>query len=223
MNADVQDFLKLSWRRVCSNIGAFGDINKVFDEITKKYTKEGRYYHNLNYISRCLEEFCTIRHLAKDPNAVELAIWVHSFYCDPKRTEKFNKKQSAVYAKRICQTLHLSRDFEKHVANLVMATRYTEGAWEVETDGWLISDVIFSQLGSPPEEFDWTMQQIRKEYSHLTNDKEFVESRAVLFVPILTRHNIFHTGEFRRKYEGQARENLSRYVFNAYQQYSGMV
>lgn len=57
------------------------------------YSEPHRHYHNFHHIADSLAEFDRARHLAREPLAVELAIWFHDTVYDTRAGN--NEEQSA--------------------------------------------------------------------------------------------------------------------------------
>ncbi len=90
MNAPSSDRLARLWRQVST---ATGDPQSIYRELASLYSQPHRYYHNLHHIAECLAEFDSVRHLASQPVAVELAIWFHDAIYDTRAQD--NEERSA--------------------------------------------------------------------------------------------------------------------------------
>jgi predicted metal-dependent HD superfamily phosphohydrolase len=71
----------------------------------------------------------------------------------------------------------------------------------------LLLDVDLSILGRAPSLFDSYDRAIRAEYQFVP-DKQYREARTCILSGFLNREFIYHTDDFRRQYEQQARANL---------------
>ena len=72
------------WTALWQRLGAQGDANAVYDNLIARYSEPHRAYHTLEHIGHCLDEFEQVRHLATNPDAVELALWYHDAIYDTK-------------------------------------------------------------------------------------------------------------------------------------------
>src|SRR6266850_1795575 len=86
------------WAALWCAIGASGDPSLWYERLTAAYAEPQRVYHNQQHIAECLAQFDAVRHLARQPEAVEVAIWFHDAVYDPKGAD--NEEQSANLAKR---------------------------------------------------------------------------------------------------------------------------
>ena len=79
-------------------------------------------------------------------------------------------------------------------------------------DARLMVDIDLASLGTPPEIFDQNTANIRKEYSHVSDD-HFRRGRAQFFKKMLeNRPSIYLTPYFRERYEAQAQENIAKTI-----------
>jgi predicted metal-dependent HD superfamily phosphohydrolase len=173
------------------------------------YAEQHRHYHNARHIGECLKEFDSVRELAGQPLAVELAIWFHDAIYDPHASD--NEERSAGLAGQFLSSAGLGRQFQEPVARLVLATKQHDGS--LHPDAPLLVDVDLSILGQPPERFWQYENQIRAEYEWVPNEV-FATRRAEILEQFLARKRIYSTDNFFRKYEAQARMNLRASVEN---------
>lgn len=191
------------WERV----GAKGDGNRVYAELAANYGELHRAYHTLAHIEHCLDEFEHVRHLAKNPDSIEMALWFHDVIYDTKA--KDNEEKSAELAQDVARSAGLSAQFGKKVIDLIRATTHQEVL--SDPDAQLIVDIDLSALGLPATVFDENTAKIRKEYAWVPEDA-FVTGRSKILKSFLRRKHIYVTKFFRKKYEARARRNILRYL-----------
>ena len=154
----------------------------------------------------CLAEFDAARGLAKQPEAVELALWFHDAIYDA--TAADNEERSAALAKE-CLTAAGRSVLGQTVAALVMATKLHNA--NVGSDAALVVDVDLSILGQNERRFAEYEAGIRAEYAWVAQ-KVFNTKRAEILQGFLKRQRIYTTEHFWRKYEVPARRNLERAI-----------
>ena len=73
--------------------GLHGDPLRWLGQLTNAYSEPHRHYHTLRHVTECLTEFNSVRHLARQPVAVEMAIWFHDAIYDTHAQD--NEERSA--------------------------------------------------------------------------------------------------------------------------------
>lgn len=68
----------------------------VFRLVAEHYSEPGRHYHTLEHIGYCLHRLDDVRHLLRDADAAELALWFHDTVYDPSRDD--NELRSAFFS-----------------------------------------------------------------------------------------------------------------------------
>jgi len=200
MNPPNQD----RWNHLCGAVGANETAKDWYARLTKAYNEPQRHYHNWQHIAECLAEFDGARHLAQQPDAVELALWFHDAVYDSKAAD--NEERSAALAKQCLASCGVSQMVAEAVESLVMATKHHEAKEHV--DAGLTIDVDLSILGREEARFFEYERQIRAEYAWVPAEV-FSAKRAEILEKFLARERIYTTELFRRKYEKQARANLA--------------
>jgi len=208
------------WRALCRRIGAVDNPNTgrsvidTYKELVNAYTG-GRFYHNTDHIDEGLWAIDQIRHLAKDPDAIEAAWWFHDFIYDT--TKNDNEQRSAGKAITILGELRPHNTpaklyFELKVRDLVLATRHRE--IPDDPDARLIVDIDLLSLGAPPRVFERNTANIRLEYlCSVPDDKVFAQGRADFFRRFMAnRSSVYLTEHFRDKFEAQAQKNIKRTI-----------
>jgi predicted metal-dependent HD superfamily phosphohydrolase len=186
-------------------IAAKGDPLAVYRELCSLYSQSHRHYHNLCHVAECLAEFYAARSLAREPMAVELALWFHDAVYDTKAHD--NEEKSAELARRHLSEAGARADLCAAVTSLVMATKQHDPS--LHPDAPLVVDVDLSILGRPQARFDEYESQIRREYDWVAA-ATFAAKRAEILERFLARERIYSTEPFFRKYEETARVNLCR-------------
>ncbi len=193
------------WAALWKRLGARGDASTVYSDLATRYSEPHRAYHTLEHIGHCLDELEQVRHLATNPDAVELALWYHDAIYDTKT--KDNEERSAMLAVEVARNALLSDNLGQLIANLITATKHT--AAPTDPDVQLLVDIDLSILGQSENKFDEYERQVRKEYQWVPED-QFVAGRSAILKSFLGRPNIYSTQFFRNKYETQARANIAR-------------
>jgi len=181
-------------------------------ELSGLYRAEDRHYHNLSHIKAMLALAGDYRASLHDPEAVEAAIWFHDAIYDSKA--KDNEAQSAALAEK---KLAGRTDAERlgRVSAMILATSthqlpsFDDAA--ALRDASLFLDMDLSILGAAPAAFDAYERAVRREYAWV-EEPMWRAGRGTVLKTFLARTNIFHTDEFRRRFEPQARQNIARSI-----------
>ncbi len=184
--------------------------NALKDELSTLYKAEGRHYHNLAHIEAMLALTSGHRGLLSDPEAVEAAIWFHDAIYDSRA--KDNEVRSAALAETRLAG-HTDAGRLSRITAMILATathqlpRFEDAA--AIRDASLFLDMDLSILGAAPDAFDAYERAVRREYAWV-EEPAWRAGRSAVLNNFLTRPHIFHTEEFRRRFEPQARLNIAR-------------
>lgn len=214
------------WRALCQRIGARDNpitgrtVDGTYNELVAAYTGPDRYYHNLNHISDGLALIDEVLHLAKDPDALEMAWWWHDYIYDA--ISSTNEDDSAQMANKALTDLliynfGLGRYFRSRVTQLIKSTKHDHvpDTNDATNDRCLIIDIDLALLAAQPEVFDQNTAKIRNEYG-VISDEDFRVGRARFFRNFLAnRPSIYLTDYFRDKYEAKAQKNVQRLIAKA--------
>src|SRR5262245_24634607 len=179
------------WAGLWQAVGARGDPLPWYERLSSAYAQPHRHYHNQQHIAECLVEWDRARHLARNLEAIELALWFHDAVYDPKAGD--NEEQSADLAKRCLAEAALPDAFTDMVGQLVMATKGHEVAADGDTA--VMIDVDLSILGQPEKRFVEYEAQIRQEYAWVPRII-FAPKRAKILKTFLARERIYTTDWF---------------------------
>ena len=117
MNGPGQD----RWLALLRSASASGAASGWYERLTSAYAEPQRHYHNRKHIAECLEEFDQARHLARQPIAVELALWFHDAVYEPKAGD--NEERSAALAKECLNECGIGAPVVDAVSRLILATK----------------------------------------------------------------------------------------------------
>lgn len=172
------------------------------------YGHPPRDYHNLRHVQACLALLDRHRGLARDPDAVEAAIFLHDCVYLAGRDD--NEQRSAFVAGMLLREAGAEAARIARVGELILATRHVHAP--PDGDCALIQDIDLAGLAAAPEEFDREGAAIRREFAAYS-DEEFRRGRREFLQALLARPQIYCTPTFRQAYETRARENLARALY----------
>lgn len=195
------------WNDLCREAEASKGVQRWYNQLLQLYSEPHRHYHSCQHIAECFKEFDRARVLAREPLAVELAIWFHDAIYNPRAAD--NEERSAGLAAQFLTETGDVKNLKFSVVQLVLATKVHDGF--LHADAPLMVDVDLSILGQAPERFWKYEQQIRQEYEWVP-EETFAAKRAEILERFLSRKKIFSTESFFRKYEEQARSNLAESI-----------
>jgi predicted metal-dependent HD superfamily phosphohydrolase len=195
------------WNGLCDQIGTQKETAAWYDQLAGLYSEPHRHYHNAQHIADCLNEFDSARTIAREPLAIELALWFHDAVYDPRAPD--NEERSAELAARFIVKTNAAKAIQPSVVQLVLATKTHDGS--LHADAPLMVDIDLSIFGKSPERFWEYEKQIRKEYEWVP-ENIFKSKRAEILKRFLAREKIFNTELFFSKYEQPARANLAESI-----------
>ncbi len=209
MPATDRDQLRSRFTTLCTRVGLLDSV-EVFEALYERYTAPDRHYHDIRHITASLAELDGVRQLARDPAAIELAIWFHDCVYEAHRMD--NEEQSAVIARQSLQRMGAHSSLTEAVNQMILATRHTAPA--TKPDEQLLTDIDLAPLGASSDVFEANGRLIRREYAHL-DDQSYARGRAKILRSFLSRASIFATELFAGRYEQQARANLAHAINGA--------
>jgi predicted metal-dependent HD superfamily phosphohydrolase len=193
------------WTALWHRLGAQGDGGAVFTEIAAAYDEPARAYHTAEHIADCLAQFDLSRHLARQADVVEAAIWFHDLVYVPGRPD--NEELSAARARTMLRAALVPSEVAGRINALVLETHHATTAHEA--DGALLCDIDLSILGRSPEAFARFERQIRQEYAGVP-ESMYRRGRSHILRTFLARASIYQTDWFRQRFERRARSNLEQ-------------
>ena len=195
-----------SWLRMWRELGAPAGDEGLHRRLLDAWNGPQRHYHTLQHLRECLALFEPVKHLAQRPAEVELALWFHDAFYEPRRHD--NEERSAAWAvEAAAAAAGVASDVGQRISRLIMLTCGHQPPGDA--DGQWLVDVDLSILGADRERFDESDGQIRLEYAHVP-DIDFRAGRSKVLLGFLERPRLYCTSHFHSLLETRARDNLGR-------------
>ncbi len=196
------------WQKLMREIG-LGTNMDTFDKLVSNYNQRHRHYHNQDHIKATLRHLDESKHLANDPNAIEIALWFHDAVYKPFSSS--NELDSANWAYKFLREQQAGEEFCSLVRSLIMVTLHD--SLPNENDEKLMVDIDLSILGSKRETYAKFETWIRKEYK-LIPKFLFKKKRKEVLTGFLERERIYSHNYFHEKLEERARTNITNALIN---------
>jgi predicted metal-dependent HD superfamily phosphohydrolase len=182
-----------------SDVAALGCTNtshstNVLNGILARYAEPHRRYHSVNHVVHVLKAADDL--LAAEGvdlqsemgRTVRLALWYHDAIYDVRSGS--NEQDSAVLAESELALLKLSVHVRMAIARLIMITKYP--AIPTSHDEAIVHDADLVILRAPREVYRRYVDQVRAEYSFVSDD-DWVVGRRRVMEGFLNAEYIFHT------------------------------
>lgn len=185
-------------------------IVQQWQQLSKKYNEPTRAYHNLRHIAIMLQGAIPFRSQIVDAATLNMAIFYHDIVYDPLRND--NELQSAILVKKVLTQLNYPLAKIEQCYQQILATKKHEfNIPSPSFDSQLLIDLDLVILGQPWQQYAIYTQQIRKEYSMYPLFL-YKKGRKKAMTRFLNRDKIYHTPQFIKQYEQQARANIEREI-----------
>jgi predicted metal-dependent HD superfamily phosphohydrolase len=184
------------------------DLTAAGQYLLARWSEPQRHYHTVAHLSAVLDVVESHAELARHPERVRLAAWMHDAVYDPRALGDANERDSAEFAAGLLATLGVPADTAAEVARLVGLTagHATEAD---DPDGELLCDADLAVLAGDDEAYASYTAAIRREYAHVPEDA-FRDGRAQVLKALLELPSIYRLDPLRAAWEERARANLSR-------------
>ena len=189
------------WTPLAGRLGLSDDL---LAELIAAYGESHRRYHTLVHIVEMLDCHVESRHLAANPDTIDLAIWFHDCIYDATLDHGENERLSA-------ERLGAVYAGDCSAAAQAMIRHSDAHGSSDDPDVQLFCDLDLYRLGVPFEIFDQHGRDVRAEYAWIEDDV-WTTKRNAFFQALLDRPVIYQTDYWRSRLEKQARENLSRTI-----------
>ena len=179
---------------------------EIFQALARAYAEPSRHYHNQSHVAELLKQFAPVRHLARSPQEIEIAIWFHDAVYDTRKSD--NEEQSAEWARTHLTNAGAESSAIQRVVDMIIATKTHQSE---NKDALLLLDIDLGILGAPPPVFERYDEAIRKEY-HWVPDETYRAGRLQVLAGFNERERIYRTDHFHDRLEAAARANLQRKI-----------
>ncbi len=204
------NWLKSEWVALASNYSEDHIlIQKLWETIEKHYSHKSRHYHNLNHIYNMLIQAEDLKAKIVDYDAFRFSIWYHDIIY--KSTKKNNEIKSADFSKKELKSLNFDENRIKIVEKLIKSTQKHDILLFANSDNAYLLDIDLSILGTDWNIYENYINNIRKEYV-IYPDFMYKKGRKKAMMHFLEREQIYFTSEFKKRFENQARENISKEI-----------
>ena len=204
---DITGFARFQslWQRNLTAT-AIDDSKAIYQRLLAGYHEPQRHYHTLDHIKHCLGMFENCKAMVNDPDALEMAIWMHDVILESGRRD--NEARSAELY------LELSRDVQHDemrelVSRLIMTTLHNGDTVDEDDSNYMV-DIDLSSFGLPWDEFLRDSLNLRAE-NPLLGDQDYQLNQTGFQRGLLARPRFFQSDFFFDRFEKQARDNLARY------------
>ncbi|MFO7642730.1 MAG: hypothetical protein R6X17_16095 [Candidatus Competibacteraceae bacterium] len=174
----------------------------VYARLAELYGEPHRHYHTMDHIRHCLNEFDQAMAGMEDPDAVELALWLHDAIYQPGAID--NELRSAELFERYFQG-NANLDFRRRVWDLILITTHREAPRH--PDERFIVDIDLSGFGRSWDECERDGRRIRAECADLA-DVDYYPAQLRFLRSLQNRPTFFFTEFFRQRYERVACDNV---------------
>lgn len=186
---------------------------RVFFDLVAAYSSDGRFYHTLKHIEQVLEKIEEIE-IQMQPiqlrshkinfAAIQFAAWFHDVIYNPQL--KDNEEKSAAFAGSILTQFNLPINIINFVKSLILKTKNHQSL-TADLHSQILLDADLAILGASELEYQAYAQEIRQEYSWLTEQVYCLGRRQVL-QGFLKRQRIYYTQQIFLNLELKARLNI---------------
>ena len=197
------------WRAAARAAGATAgdaDLDAAGAELLRRWSEPHRQYHDVTHLSAVLDVVDRFSDLARHPDRVRIAAWMHDAIYDPRALGEANETGSAALAEGLLTTLGAPADVTSEVARLIRLTAKHVTA-EDDPDGELLCDADLAVLAGGGDRYAAYRAAIRREYAHVSDD-DFRTGRAQVLAALLELPSIYRHAPLRAAWEQTARANL---------------
>ena len=179
-------------------------ISNLWKEIETQHSQKNRYYHSLSHLENLYRELSVIKENITHWDTVLFSLFYHDIIYNVRKQD--NEEQSATLAANRMEQLGVPAKIIEACKHQIIATKKHQFQKEADTN--YFTDADLSILGAPEEQYSAYAKQVRKEYRVYPN-LLYNPGRKKVLMHFLEMECIFKTPHFQRRYEAQAKENLS--------------
>lgn len=184
-------------------------INELWTEIEKNYSSKRRYYHTLKHLENLLAQLTEVKDEILHWKTILFSLYYHDIVYNSLKSD--NEEKSAELAERRMKQISVPHVAVELCKKQILATKSHQKSTDSDTN--YFTDADLSVLGQPWEIYLLYYKNVRKEYG-IYPDQIYNPGRKKVLKHFLSMKRIFKTEYFYKKFERQAKENLTRELNN---------
>ena len=199
---------ELIWKNTMQALKVTPDVQLKWSNIVlEKYSETQRHYHTICHVDHILDLFNKYCEHLTDKNALVLAIVFHDIIYNPQSGS--NEEDSAELFQSFAEETGLDLHLKEKVYKWIIATKLhqiNDSSKETDADLKYFLDFDLAILGEDPAMYKQYAAQIRKEYSHFS-DEDYKNGRSKVLAHFL-KSDLYFTQILRAKFNDQAKINM---------------
>jgi predicted metal-dependent HD superfamily phosphohydrolase len=197
--------LKTGWGQLLARYAVSqADSAPVLDRLVAAYSEPHRHYHTLEHLGEMFAIAEELANVARDPAAVDLAIWFHDAAYDPRAAD--NEERSAALLTDLLRPLGVPAAILAHVGVMIRSTAHTT-AGRFDADTAVLLDADLAVLGADEPRYVRYAADIRREYAWV-EDSAYRIGRTKVLQGFMARPRIYRTERMHAIADEPARRNL---------------
>lgn len=199
--------LRIRWARTLVPWGAPArEIDAAGADVMARYGEEHRAYHTAAHVAEVLAMAGDLVDLARQPEAVELAAWLHDVVYEPRAGAGVNEAASAALAAEVLGSLGVDDGVVATTGRLIELTAdHTVEPGDV--DGAVLVDADLWILAAPPGRYRRYAAAVRSEHAWV-DDAAWRQGRSAVLRRFAGRPRLYVTDRAHAALDGRARRNL---------------
>lgn len=173
-------------------------------EIFTKYSEPKRHYHTIGHLEAMIADLSEVKAKISDWDTTLFALFYHDIIY--KASGSTNEADSAKLAMQKLSEIGYPAERITKCASMILATKQHDLSEDNDTNYLIDADLAI--LGSSQYDYQKYTEQIREEYS-VYPDFMYNSGRKKALLHFLKMKAIYKTGHFFKKYEKQARSNIT--------------
>lgn len=186
----------------------YTDNNKLtiefWTEVEENYTHKKRHYHSLQHLEHIFAQLSEVKIDIKNWNSILFTMFYHDIVYNALKSD--NEEKSAEFAEARLKLISASANEIELCKNQILATKSHSKSDDSDTNYFIDTDL--SILGTDWEAYSLYCRNVRKEYS-IYPDFVYNPGRKKVLHHFLSMDRIYKTDYFHRKFETQAKRNLT--------------
>lgn len=187
------------------------EVEKMYDDVVRKYSAKGRHYHNLNHIISMCDSWRECHTEFENPDLVFIAIVYHDIIYSTRRFDNEDKSADYVHNLLFKKFVDLRAGEIGFIKDLIRYTKHNSDSETILSDDVkLLLDLDLMVLSASWDRYLEYAQNVRKEYRIYPNFL-YKKGRLDFLEKFLKKENIYLSNRF-KKLEKIARQNIENEI-----------